>query len=150
VRFIPQILSKEKINANAISLTRRVSLLKTEPITNEELTKIKKHLKEFLNEKPRENNNLRLSSIGKPDRQLWYNFNSKKEMKDISPSTRIKFLYGYILEELLLTCAAISGHKVEYEQKEVELSGVIGHQDAVIDDVVVDCKSSSGASFSKF
>ena len=29
VRFIPQILSKEKINANAISLTRRVSLLKT-------------------------------------------------------------------------------------------------------------------------
>ena len=47
VRFIPQILSKEKINANAISLTRRVSLLKTEPITNEELTKIKKHLKEL-------------------------------------------------------------------------------------------------------
>ncbi len=41
VRFIPQILSKEKINANAISLMRRVSLLKSEPITNEELTKIK-------------------------------------------------------------------------------------------------------------
>jgi len=47
VRFIPQILSKEKINANAISLMRRVSLLKSEPITNEELTKIKKHLKEL-------------------------------------------------------------------------------------------------------
>ena len=45
VRFIPQILSKEKINANAISLMRRVSLLKSEPITNEELLKIKKHLK---------------------------------------------------------------------------------------------------------
>ena len=47
VRFIPQILSKEKINANAISLTRRISLLKSEPISNEELLKIKKHLKEL-------------------------------------------------------------------------------------------------------
>ena len=37
VRFIPQILSKDKLNANAISLTKRVSLLKTEPITKEEL-----------------------------------------------------------------------------------------------------------------
>ena len=45
VRFIPQILSKEKINANAISLMRRVSLLKSEPITNEELVKIKKTFK---------------------------------------------------------------------------------------------------------
>ena len=50
VRFIPQILSREKINANAISLLRRVSLLKSEPITNEELTKIKKHLKEVKRE----------------------------------------------------------------------------------------------------
>ena len=50
VRFIPQILSREKINANAISLLRRVSLLKSEPITNEELTKIKKHLKELKRE----------------------------------------------------------------------------------------------------
>ena len=112
--------------------------------------KIKKHLKEFLNEKPRENNNLRLSSIGKPDRQLLYNFNSKKEIKDISSSTRIKFLYGYILEELLLTCAAIAGHKVEHEQKEVEVGGVVGHQDAIIDDMLIDCKSTSGSSFSKF
>ena len=50
VRFIPQILSREKINANAISLLRRVSLLKSEPITNEELIKIKKHLKELKRE----------------------------------------------------------------------------------------------------
>ena len=47
VRFIPQLLSKEKINANAISLTKRISLLKLEPITNDELNKVRKHLKDL-------------------------------------------------------------------------------------------------------
>ena len=47
VRFIPQILSKDKLNANAISLTKRVSLLKTEPITKEELDRLKKYFKEL-------------------------------------------------------------------------------------------------------
>ena len=37
IRFIPQLLSKEKINANAISLMKRISLLKLEPINNDEL-----------------------------------------------------------------------------------------------------------------
>ena len=46
VRFIPQLLSKDKINANAISVVKRVSLLKLEPLTNEELEKIRKHLKD--------------------------------------------------------------------------------------------------------
>jgi tetrahydrodipicolinate N-succinyltransferase len=44
VRFIPQILNKDKLNANAISLMKRVSLLKLEPITDEELEKLKKYL----------------------------------------------------------------------------------------------------------
>ena len=47
VRFIPQLLSKDKINANAISVVKRVSLLKLEPLTNEELEKIRKHLKDL-------------------------------------------------------------------------------------------------------
>ena len=47
IRFIPQLLSKEKINANAISLMKRISLLKLEPITNDELNKVRKHLKEL-------------------------------------------------------------------------------------------------------
>ena len=111
---------------------------------------LKKHLKDFLYEKPRETNNLRLSSIGKPDRQLWYNINLDHQQKELKPSTRIKFLYGYILEELLLTCASIAGHKVESQQQEVEVEGVLGHQDAIIDDVLVDCKSASSSSFTKF
>ena len=111
---------------------------------------LKVHIKEFMYEEPRTRGNLRLSSIGKPDRQLWYDVNSKKEIEDLAPSTRIKFLYGYILEELLLLCASIAGHKVTDQQKEVNVEGVLGHQDSMIDDVLVDCKSASGYSFKKF
>jgi len=47
VRFIPQLLNKEKINANAISLMKRVSLIKLEPVSNQEIEKIRKHLKDI-------------------------------------------------------------------------------------------------------
>ena len=91
-----------------------------------------------------------MSQIGKPDRQLWYDVYTKKDAIPLKPSTRIKFLYGYILEELLLLCASIAGHKVTDQQKEVEVEGVLGHQDSMIDDVLVDCKSASGRGFEKF
>ena len=110
---------------------------------------LKLHIKEFLYSKPRPGH-LRLSGIGIPDRQVWYDMNTKTEEERITPSTRIKFLYGYILEELLLLFASISGHKVEAQQKEVQLEGVKGHQDAMIDGVLVDCKSASGRGFEKF
>ena len=111
---------------------------------------LKVHIKEFLYEKPRDRGNLRLSAIGKPDRQLWYDVNKPLLDAELKPSTRIKFLYGYILEELLLLCSSISGHKVTEQQKEVTLEGVKGHQDSMIDDVLVDCKSASGPGFDKF
>ncbi len=111
---------------------------------------LKVHIKAFMYEEPRTKGNLRLSAIGKPDRQLWYDVNSKKEIEDLTPSTRIKFLYGYILEELLLLCASIAGHKVTDQQKEVNIEGVLGHQDSMIDDVLIDCKSASAYSFKKF
>ena len=110
---------------------------------------LKVHVKDFMYEEPR-TRGLRLSAIGKPDRQLWYDINSKKEIEDLTPSTRIKFLYGYILEELLLLCSTIAGHKVTDQQKEVNIEGVLGHQDSMIDDVLVDCKSASAYSFKKF
>ena len=111
---------------------------------------LKVHIKEFLYEKPRDRGNLRLSAIGKPDRQLWYDVNKPLIDAELKPSTRIKFLYGYILEELLLMCSSIAGHKVTEQQKEVTLEGVKGHQDSMIDDVLVDCKSASGPGFDKF
>ena len=111
---------------------------------------LKVHIKDFLYDKPRDRGNLRLSAIGKPDRQLWYDVNKPLVDGELKPSTRIKFLYGYILEELLLLCASVAGHKVTDQQKEVSVEGVKGHQDSMIDDVLVDCKSASGPGFDKF
>ena len=111
---------------------------------------LKVHIKEFMYSKPRDSGNLRLSAIGKPNRQIWYDVNTEATEESLPPSTRIKFLYGYILEELLLLCAEVAGHTVEAQQKEVSVEGVLGHQDAIIDGVLVDCKSASGRSFDKF
>ena len=111
---------------------------------------LKTHVKDFMNETPRDRRGLRLSAIGKPNRQLWYDSRVETTEDHIQPSTRIKFLYGYILEELLLLCATVSGHTVTDQQRELTLEGVKGHQDSLIDGVLIDCKSASGRSFDKF
>ena len=114
-------------------------------------TNIKEHLKLFLNEKPRSRSNLRLSAIGKKDRQLWYDmYTTEDKIIPLSSSTRIKFLYGYILEELLIVLSRLAGHTVTDMQKEGSVEGVKGHQDCMIDGVLVDCKSASDYSFKKF
>jgi len=96
-----------------------------------------------------ENNKLRMSQIGKPDRQVWYQ--SRDITKEKLPSwAKIKFTYGHILEELLLLLAKTAGHEVKNEQKELDIEGIKGHQDCEIDGVVTDCKSASAYSFKKF
>lgn len=92
---------------------------------------------------------LRLSSIGKPSRQLWYDLKGYKA-EALGPDTKMKFLFGDILEELLLFLAKESGHSVERLQEKVELDGVPGSIDAVIDGVLVDSKSASTYSWNKF
>lgn len=91
-----------------------------------------------------------MSNLGKPDRQLWYDINDNEGSEELSASTKIKFLYGDILEALLLFLAAEAGHTVSDQQVEVEVDGIIGHNDAIIDGVVVDCKSASTYAFRKF
>tara|TARA_R100000008_G_C3579219_1_gene167314 strand:- start:1095 stop:1964 length:870 start_codon:yes stop_codon:yes gene_type:complete len=111
------------------------------------------HLKAFIYEEERRRDSLRLSAIGKPERQQWYAASPNstvKETIEIQAKDKIKFLYGYILEELLLTLSYLAGHSVTDQQKEVQVEGVKGHQDAIIDDVLVDCKSASGKGFDKF
>ena len=130
---------------------------KNEALTEKEVDKcidtfaktVKIHVKDFLKQMPQDKPRLRLSTIGRPDRQLWYDF-KKPHNKPLAPSTRIKFLYGYILEELLIMMASISGHKVTQQQKQVVVEGVKGHQDCFIDGVLVDCKSASGRGYNKF
>lgn len=93
---------------------------------------------------------LRLSNIGKPDRQLWYELNWDGETEPLPPESLIKFMYGDIIEHMMLLFAREAGHTVEMEQIEVEVDGIKGHPDAVIDGVVVDVKSASAYSFEKF
>ena len=92
---------------------------------------------------------LRVSNLGKPDRQLWYEANDPAK-EELAGHTLIKFLFGDILEHLLLFLAAEAGHEVSHEQTEIEIDGIKGHNDAVIDGVVIDCKSASTHSFKKF
>ena len=113
-------------------------------------TSIKETMKNILNEKPRERRNLRLSAIGKPARQLWYDKNATEKVEPLASNVRIKFLYGHLLEDLLILLSRIAGHEVTDLQKEVNVNGIKGHQDCMIDGILVDCKSASGRSFEKF
>ena len=102
-----------------------------------------------LTEERKSRNNLRLSMIGQPARKVWYSVRST-EQEELAGSDYIKFLYGDILEALLVFLSKVSGHKVSDQQKQVVLNDVVGHQDAVVDDVLVDFKSASSFSFKKF
>jgi hypothetical protein len=94
---------------------------------------------------------LRLSNLGTPcDRKLWYTINKPEQSEPLSASVRLKFLFGDIIEQLLLFLARATGHTVSNEQAEVDLHGVRGHIDAVIDGELVDVKSASSYSFKKF
>lgn len=94
---------------------------------------------------------LRMSNLGTPcDRKLWYSVNTPDDVEELPPQVRFKFLYGDILEELVLFLAAEAGHSVAGTQDTLEISGVIGHRDAVVDGVLVDVKSASTYSFRKF
>lgn len=91
-----------------------------------------------------------MSNLGKKDRQIWYEFWAKRPPEKLSAQARIKFLFGDILELMLLFLAREAGHSVSNEQEEVDIDGVKGHLDATIDGVVVDAKSCSSYSFKKF
>jgi len=92
---------------------------------------------------------LRFSALGKPDRQLWYMAHGYPS-EEMTPKTYFKFTYGDVIEALLLFLAKEAGHSVEAEQMEIEVDGVKGHIDAIIDGVVVDVKSASPFSYKKF
>ena len=93
---------------------------------------------------------LRMSNLGKPDRQLWYEFHADGSKETLEPHTLLKFLIGDIYESVLLFLAKAAGHDVSQEQAEVEINGIKGHIDAVIDGHVVDVKSASTYAFKKF
>lgn len=111
---------------------------------------LKRLLRSRLSANERKAATLRFSSLGKKDRQLWYKAHAPEKAESMLPKTYFKFLYGDVIELLLLFLAREAGHTVENLQEEVEVDGIKGHLDAVIDNVVVDCKSASSFSFQKF
>ena len=124
-------------------------------ISEEELDLTLSRMKESILawSQPREAENgfrLRMSNIGRPLRQLWYESKNTSDPHVVSGSTQIKFLYGHILEEIVLMLVRMAGHEVTSEQKEINVSGITGHMDCKIDGQVVDVKTASKFSFNKF
>ena len=110
---------------------------------------VKKILKNNITEHEFDRRKLRMSNIGKQDRQLWYSYNGYKG-EELMPHTRIKFLYGHLIEEMVLALAKLSGHQVTDEQKRAEVDGIKGSMDCKIDGILTDVKSSSPYGFKKF
>ncbi len=94
---------------------------------------------------------LRMSNFGtKCERQLWYRINTPADAEPLDGKSRLNFLLGHILEDVQLFLIEESGHRVEGRQDELEINGLKGHRDAVIDGVLVDVKSTSSRQFEKF
>lgn len=94
---------------------------------------------------------LRFSNIGSQcDRELHYKINQPDLAEKLPPEVHIKFMFGDILEAMLLFLAREAGHSVEGQQDEMSLYGLKGSRDAVIDGHLVDVKSASTFSFQKF
>ena len=106
-------------------------------------------IKRSIEEKRDRRENLPMSLVGHPDRKIWYEVNGAPQ-ETLSPQNRIKFLFGDILESMLILLTKTAGHTVTDEQKQVEVNGVVGHIDAKIDGVLVDFKSASSFGFRKF
>ena len=98
----------------------------------------------------RDGRKLRMSNIGRNDRYLWNVVNNSEVAEDMTPNTYVKFLYGHLIEEMLLFLAKAAGHKVSDEQKKCEIGGIKGSMDCKIDGIVTDVKSTSVFGFKKF
>lgn len=94
---------------------------------------------------------LRLSNWDAPcKRQTWYKINFPEKVEKLPPQAKLKFLIGDICEAVLFFLAAEAGHEVKGQQDNVEVAGVKGHRDGIIDGRVVDAKSAAPFSFEKF
>ena len=151
-------MKKKKLDTLVDDIYSKLSVLgegKQLDVSEKELDElgesIKTALKNWAHPEPRNSTEtLRMSNIGRPTRQLWYDLNSEESNIPISPPTFIKFLYGHILEEVVLFLVRLAGHKVDDEQRDVSVKGVKGHMDCTIDGEVVDVKTASGYAFKKF
>lgn len=125
------------------------------PITEEALdatmASMKKAILHWATPRPRDTDfTVRMSNVGKPSRQMWFEKRDPKGRGSVDGATQIKFLYGHILEEIVLMLVRMAEHNVTDEQKEVTVNGIVGHMDCKINGQVVDVKSASKFAFNKF
>lgn len=95
---------------------------------------------------------LRMSALGERCwRKLWYRQHLPDKAEPLAGNTLLTFLMGDIAEEVVLSLAEqAEGHRVTGRQDTLELDGVLGHRDAIIDGVLVDVKSANSRSIEKF
>ena len=125
------------------------------PLTEEDIDSTLSGIKEALMSwaAPSERNKdftVRMSNVGKPARQLWFEKRDPQGRGLVDGPTQIKFLYGHLLEEIVLMLVRMTDHKVTDEQKEVDVNGIVGHMDCKINGEVVDVKTASRFAFNKF
>jgi hypothetical protein len=94
---------------------------------------------------------LRLSQMGpRCPCALWYSIHHPELAEQLPPWAIFKYSYGHTIEQLAIALAKAAGHTVEGEQDELEVDGIKGHRDCVIDGCVVDVKSTTTLGFQKF
>jgi len=91
------------------------------------------------------------SMIGHPCwRNTWYKINTPHDVEKLDAEILGTFFYGDLLEYVTIALAIAAGHKVTGLQEKLDIHGLPGSGDCVIDGVVVDVKSASMMSFVKF
>lgn len=94
---------------------------------------------------------LRLSAMGpRCPKALWSSIHTPELAEALPPWVENKYAFGHMIEAWAITLAKAAGHEVTGEQDELRLCGIVGHRDCVIDGCIVDVKSTSSRSFSKF
>jgi hypothetical protein len=113
-------------------------------------TDLSKRLQTQLGEK-KEPPRLRLSQMGpRCPKALWHSIHTPELAEPLPAAAEFKYSYGHIIEALAITLAKASGHTVTGEQDAVEVDGIIGHRDCVVDGCVLDVKSTTSLGFPKF
>lgn len=122
----------------------------TEELSKDYSDELSKRLAYHFNDK-RDRPTLRMSGLGpKCPRALWYSIHHPEMAEPLPPGAEIKFAFGHMIEALIIVLAKAAGHEVLGEQDALELDGIVGHRDCVIDGCIVDVKSASSISFQKF
>jgi len=123
----------------------------TEEALDETMASMKEAILHWATPRPRDTDfTVRMSNVGKPSRQMWFEKRDPNGRGSVDGATQIKFLYGHVLEEIVLMLVRMAGHSVTDEQKEVTVNGIVGHMDCKINGQVVDVKSASKFAFNKF